>query len=457
MNRARLFLRFGCCLALFSALSALVSTPRAGATRSHTSTTALWSPITVSLPYRLPDGQAPTSGTLFSTSCSSPSFCVAVGMVTDTYYDIYPLIETYRGGSWVPSVAPQPPDASLLANQNADAVLYSVSCAKGNACGAAGDYTTDGNPGYQMGLLESFSGGSWSATEAKLPSGPNSGIVNLWSVSCYDATCMAVGDYDDALLPNNANQSQPLVYLSSSGSWQLQSSPPLPSNFDTNLELLSVSCPDSADCVVVGGYMAHTMSPGLILTYSSGAWTAEQSPLPDNAATGPVVQGQNTYFANSQLNAVDCSAVGECVAGGGYTDSTGINFDGLLVTLHSGTWTASESPVPSDSDPSGTLAAITGMSCPTTGSCVADGYYWVNYNSQIESGMILTQSSSGWRVTPAPVPVSPQGGRALHLVDASKAASGKTAMQGVSCPKTSFCRAVGSHGKRPLIEDMRRR
>jgi len=180
-------------------------------------------------------------------------------------------------------------------------------------------------------------------------------------------------------------------------------------------------------------------------------WAAQEAPLPGNAATGPIQQGTTTIFSNAQLNAVDCSAPGACVAGGGYTDTSG-NFDAVFVTLQSGVWTALEAPIPSDSDPAGTLAAITGVSCPAADACVADGYYWVNYNAQIESGMLLTQSTAGWTVTSAPVPVTG------NVSTASHAAHGKTALQGVSCAKrTSFCRAVGSRGKRALIEKMWKR
>ncbi|MGH9018279.1 MAG: hypothetical protein ACRDY1_11080, partial [Acidimicrobiales bacterium] len=61
--------------------------------------------------------------------------------------------------------------------------------------------------------------------------------------------------------------------------------------------------------------------------------------------------------------------------------------------------------MPPDSQ-ANTLALITGMSCPSVGACVADGYYWVNFGEGDESGMLLTQAGSAWTVTSAGIPAT---------------------------------------------------
>ena len=70
-------------------------------------------------------------------------------------------------------------------------------------------------------------------------------------------------------------------------------------------------------------------SQGLILTLTSGSWSAEERSLPSNADTEPNARGMKV------LDSVDCVDAADCVAGGAYVDSSG-NIDPVLEILQSG-------------------------------------------------------------------------------------------------------------------------
>ena len=89
------------------------------------------------MPTVLPNGNAPASMNLSSTSCSSAAFSVAVGSVADSKLNIFPVAETYSQGSWSVSILPMPSNAST---DRYTGVLTSVSCASDGVCAAVGLY-----------------------------------------------------------------------------------------------------------------------------------------------------------------------------------------------------------------------------------------------------------------------------------------------------------------------------
>ena len=151
-----------------------------------------WTPSSAPMPASLPNGDHPASMDLWSTSCTSASFCMSVGDVKDALSDTYALVETYSDGEWAASVLAKPSNADT----SSPAVLYSVSCTIDEVCAAVGDYyvfdpSVDGD--FQMGLLETLSNGVWTAQEAPIPDGGNP-EVNMNSVSCSsDSSCYSIG------------------------------------------------------------------------------------------------------------------------------------------------------------------------------------------------------------------------------------------------------------------------
>src|SRR5215469_10085884 len=147
-----------------------------GATDSHllaeTRTNGTWTIVTI------PD---PGGGQLAGLSCTSPTFCEAVGSsssggVTEI------LAETWNGSSWSIQSTPNPSGAD-------NSQLNGVSCPAGSACEAVGSSNT--GPNFAT-LAEVWNGSTW-----KIQTTPNLGgssVSELDAVSCTAASaCTATG------------------------------------------------------------------------------------------------------------------------------------------------------------------------------------------------------------------------------------------------------------------------
>jgi hypothetical protein len=416
-----------CALAVLAAVAS-ASSPAAGASAARwatlSPTASFWAPSLAPLPATLPNGDPPSAVAIRSVSCASAAFCVAVGDVTDAKLNVFPLAEIWSKGTWAAEVLATPANRSTNLYIG---VLDAVSCPTTGSCAAVGAYSSsDPSSGtaYQNGLLELFRSGMWTPSEAALPAGPDSGLVNLSSVSCASAEkCTAVGEvYRD-------DHWTGLLYSLSSAGWTLQVAP-VPSGYRNSLSLDGVSCPGGA-CTVVGSYQdSQDEVHGLILTSTRARWTARQAPKPADVASGPHA-GERDPFES--LASIDCPVAGWCVAVGYYVDKQ-YHVDPLVLQLSAGVWKATGGPVPANSQ-AATLAALTGVYCPVEGVCVAIGYYWPDYPTS-ESGMILVDAGGSWTAVPAPLPKA-----------------GSTAsLAGVACVAGGRCMAGGVEGSDGLLE-----
>ena len=418
-----------------------------------------WTPSNAPAPSVLPNGQTPVSMELNGTSCSSADLCLSVGSVSDVGLQFYPLAEVYTDGEWSPEVLPLPADG-------VSGVLYAVSCSADGSCAAVGDYNAiDSSPDieYQMGLLETLTDGVWTAQEATLPSGPDSGLVNLNAVACPSPTlCFGLGQYSDF---TTNGPPVGLLYQWDGTSWQEVTLPTLDDY--VNLNLNSISCADVSDCVAVGSYSdpsdTNSWPYALILTYTDGVWSAMDAPTPANAANGPVTVGETTYEAMNYLTSVDCPQLGACVAVGEYLDLSA-DFDPLILMQDGSTWTSVEGPVPSDSEPN-VFAGLSGVSCTGANSCVAVGTYWTGY--QVYVPLLETDDGGTWNATAAPVPGSDAPDQPLaqpKLVPSARTVDGRlverttessdtgASLNVSSCAVGGSCTAVGDDGSAGLIE-----
>lgn len=199
--------------------------------------------------------------------------------------------------------------------------------------------------------------------------------------------------------------------------WTAAQAPLPPGGHDAALG--GVSCPRPASCVAVGGYLDKAgAARALILTRSGGSWVPSQPPLPSNAASSPDVQ----------LSGVSCSSPSSCVIAGSYLGKSR-HSEALLLTRSNGKWTPAAAKLPANaaSDQASTLS---GVSCASNSACVAVGHYFDK--SSHEHGLMLTRSGATWTPAQAPVP-------------ANAAAQNYTELDGVSCPSTSACVAVGGY------------
>ena len=326
-------------------------------------TTSDWTPSNAPMPASLPSGLAPTSITLYATSCSSSAFCLSVGEVFDSVNNVFPLVETYSEGGWTASVAPTPEDANTNRWFGA---FYSVSCPADGQCAAVGQYLA-WVPSLQgavdSALLDNLSNGSWSSTEGAVPGGLEPGSVDDDSVSCPSTTsCSSAGFFD-------GDTSVGLLWQWGPSGWDMIELP-LPPEYLTTANLIvdSISCADAEDCVAVGWYMdSNYADHALILTMTGGIWTVSDAPLPSNSIPPGSPGIRNPSL---RLLSVDCPQVDYCVAGGQYTD-TNLIIQPLLEIWNSGVWTPVEGPVPYASGYES--SAIEGVTCPAAGACIGTG------------------------------------------------------------------------------------
>ena len=135
------------------------------------------------LPFSTP---GPIEGIFNAVSCMSTTSCIAVGQANLPGYseDTTAIVANLVGGTWVQGLLPLPSGATT-------ASLVAVSCTS-SQCQAVGSYSSAlGGP--SSALIETFSGGDWTATTAVQPSGVTN--AKLTGVSCVsNSACTAVGN-----------------------------------------------------------------------------------------------------------------------------------------------------------------------------------------------------------------------------------------------------------------------
>jgi hypothetical protein len=154
--------------------------------------------------YTVPRSQPNVS----AVSCSAPSHCNIVGYDGSGGGITWgpPLLLDLSGDAWSDVLVPYPSEIGTSGYAPDILVpddLQGISCA-GNACFAVGTYTTTAT--YP--LIESSTGGAWSALRGPLPgNSAQMPLARLQSVSCPSPSdCAAVGYYYDGATPHSLDQ-----------------------------------------------------------------------------------------------------------------------------------------------------------------------------------------------------------------------------------------------------------
>jgi hypothetical protein len=376
--------------------------------------------------------------TITSVSCSSQTSCVAVGYYEDDagpnkgYF--HGLIETLSGGTWVAAPAPQPGNSGTDLDGDQNAKLEGISCVTPGACTAVGSYNDASGSSY--GLIESLSGGNWTATEAPEPAdagndGAGTQDATLTGVACSStAFCALIGKYNDDV---GTGDSYGLIETGSGSTWT-PTAAPLPPGAGTDADpfhgstLSAVTCSSDENCAVAGSYRTGT-GPivALVDELTSRVWGATVPPLPPGAD-----------LQVSILYGIACPADGACVAVGTYQDTKGAMW-GLIDTVSAATWTAIQAPEPpgSGSVPGAVSNGLNAISCPSSGYCVAVGSFVTPTSGP--QGLGETLSGATWAATPAALPPG-----------AATDPYSESGFSAVGCA-VSFCAAVGNYIDQGLL------
>jgi hypothetical protein len=302
-------------------------------------------------------------------------------------------------------------------------MLTSVSCTTAANCIAVGSQQT--SAGVSTALAERWNGSTWALQTAVNPSGGTG--VSLNGVSCPSATyCIAVGVNQPTV------KSETAVAESWNGStWTLQS-PVSPAG----AWLSGISCTATNNCEAVG---RDTAGP-LVEHWNGSAWAAQTMPAAVGSLTGvscvsasfceAVSTGTSeaanwngstwttqTFQSGSPFS-VSCGSTTSCEAVG-YAFSSGDIF-ALAEHWTGSTWTTQTTVSPNDN------AALYGVSCSSATTCTATGWYDAA-NGDDYSLAEYWSGGSGWSEQSTP---NPSGFEFAGF-------------QGVSCPSTADCTAVG--------------
>ena len=441
-----------------------------------------WTPT----PSPLPGSTAANPDMTFeSESCLSAVFCAAVGTYHDSGSNNQGLLDVLSGGSWSATEAPLPSDARA----NPDAIFFSVDCPSPGSCVAVGGYKN--SAGGSEGVIDTFSAGHWSTMEVNGPAGADTGAnagTFLKSVSCPDpGDCVAGGTYSTG----GGSGAVGLIESLTGGQWTAETAPqPSDANANQDVTLAAVSCPSAGACVADGQFRTSSSGTALeILQQSGSSWTATTAPVPGDSATGSAENVQVPFSevglgvglscttstceliaryatgsgghaglldsltggawsaataplpANAQTGAsesvsligVSCPVVGgDCVGVGQYLDGSG-GHRSLVETVTAGVPSGQEAPQPSDQ--AGTSnAALIAVSCLAGDACTTVGIYRDNSGSGNDVGYFDTLSGGTWSALRSPVPAG-----------AATGASAQSLPISISCTSRGACDAAGDY------------
>ena len=351
------------------------------------------------------------SGALNSVSCTATSTCTAVGDYTDSAGTQVTLAERDSGGGWV--VQPTPDEAAAGIS-----TLSAVSCASGTACMAVGWYCQSAEDGCgsdgeaNLPLAEIWDGSKWTIVPVRIP--PGSASSQLSGVSCTAPTsCLAVGDQQ---AQGNEVIFAPLIEAWNGSNWTIEHAPVPTGSRDSRLTAVACSSPTACTAVGTFGALGQAFNAPLAEALNGSTWAVQTPPLAPAEIGG-------------QLNAVSCSAPGDCMAvGAGEADNAN---PALIETSVGSTWTAM-TPLGSVQD------SLAGVSCSSPNGCLA-----VGKSTEENTGM----AALGW------------DGAAWTdeaVAEPSGAISGQ--LNGVSCASGTSCIGVGSFattlsGSQPVVEE----
>ena len=301
------------------------------------------------------------------------------------------------------------------------ATLTAISCTSSTNCVAAGSYLdTSGNTDA---FTLTYNGTAWSnPTEASLP-GNAAAFASPLGISCAGSSCVTVGYYETTGIV--AGSFSPFAVTSSGAS-----ETPLPTNGSlvaAATTLSSISCPSDGGCAAVGSNAtSFYLSGSGPVASSQVAVETTESNYTFSAPTDAPLPANADVTGDSTLTSISCPSYSNCTAVGSYTDSSGYT-QGLIETETSGSWRASEIPLPTDTTPNPSVL-INAVSCVAIGECTAVG----KYNGG--TAFIATESGGIWSAVSAVLPPP----------DVSTGDPQAT-LNSVSCSGPGDCGAVGSY------------
>jgi hypothetical protein len=255
--------------------------------------------------------------------------------------------------------------------------------------------------------------------------------IGLTSLSCgATGDCTAGGIYGDA-----AGQLQAFIVNEVGGVWgnasQLFATQTLGSGLSNSLN--GIECPSAGDCTAIGEFAdVQGNAQPFVVDETNHSWSP--------AIEVPGVQSLNNS-AGATLTTISCSAVGNCSAGGTYTDAN-TDTQAFLVNDSNGSWSDPIEIPGTSSLNKGGVSAVSEVSCSGDGSCGVQGTYT---DASTNTQLFVVNSSA---IAPTSVSSAPRHVTALDKkgeitvrwsVPVSNGGTAITSYTVVSLPKSKTC------------------
>jgi hypothetical protein len=257
-----------------------------------------------------------------------------------------------------------------------------------------------------------------------------SGQAGVAAISCASSgDCSAGGSYASG--PGVGGPTlQAYVVSETNGTWKTAKQVPGTAalNAGGNAKVLAVSCATGGNCLAGGYYTQGSagLRQAFVVNETSGTWGTAQE-VPGTAAL-------NQGHPGAAVTSVSCTAPGDCLAGGRYTDSSG-NTQAFVVTQTNGTWGKAEEIPGTAALNAGGYALLNSLSCTSAGNCSAGGRYASSSNDgvPVAQAYVVSETNGTWG-TAEEVP----GTAALN-------GGGYAEVDSVSCASAGNCSAGGAY------------
>ena len=293
------------------------------------------------------------------------------------------VIPPNSGASFEWGVAVQAPGIATLDN-NGTAQLNAVSCAVNGGCSAGGSYV-DGavksGQAFVIGRAGGTFGGTWSKAQGlpSLVTLNTGGSALVGAVSCpATGNCGATGYY------RAGGSIHAFVVAQSGGAWDTASAVLGTGTEDS--QGLAESCAARQRCSI-GGYLVNGADREIGFLDDQPASHVWPAALPLPGTLGSAAPMDSV----AEVNSISCRSVGNCSAGGFYTDGKD-RIQAFVVDEKKGKWQAAR-------EVAGALnvkgfAEVTGISCHSVGNCAAVGYYAPGTSQS--RPFVLTSKNGTW-------------------------------------------------------------
>jgi hypothetical protein len=290
-----------------------------------------------------------------AVACASAGNCTASGTYSSKGNG-QAFVVSEKNGTW--GTAIEVPGLAAM-DAGTPVAVGSVSCASAGNCAVAGSYGVDPAASFVV----SQNNGTWGKA-IEVPGSEALGGITLAQVSCPSAgNCASAGFFGSRYSEGDL---EPLVVNEKNGTWA--KAIPIPgTGDDARNGANSVSCTSAGNCVAGGSEAPGIDGPyqAFVVSQKNGTW--------GKFIDVPGLTALNTG-GSADLTSVSCQSVGNCAAGGNYTNTAG-HQQAFAVSENNGTWgTAIEVPGTAALNTGGS-AMIWSVSCTSAGYCGAGGTY----------------------------------------------------------------------------------